>query len=92
MENNLNDEYSKIRELLDAEYTWPALYIFKFVVPKASLSDLEQILGEYKSFLTKKSSKTGKYISVTLNITMESTESVIDIYKKVKQVKGVMAL
>lgn len=84
-------DYNKFKELLDQEYSWPSPYLFKFVV-LAEHSDevLKAIaIGE---LVSKKSSRNGKYISLSIQVVVYSSDEIIEIYKKASLVEGVISL
>ena len=78
------------REKLENEYTFPVVYLFKFIVPLEKQQELESILpdGE-KSY---RRSKTNKYVSLSLKKQVASSDEVIAVYEKVYQIKGIIAL
>ncbi len=81
---------TKFKDLLNKNYTWPCIYIFRFVIPFTELSELERILP--KEGMKFKPSKMGNYISVVIKMTMNSADEVIEIYKKVSHIKGIISL
>ncbi|MEL7145257.1 MAG: DUF493 domain-containing protein [Bacteroidota bacterium] len=78
------------REKLENEYTFPVVYVFKFIVPLDKKAELEEILpdGE-KSY---RQSKTNKYVSLTLSKSVDSSEEVIEVYSSAYNIKGIIAL
>jgi putative lipoic acid-binding regulatory protein len=85
------DWLNTFREKLDKFYAWPALYTFKFIVPAARQDDLRRLFPLHTT-ATEKASEKGKYISLTYQMMMPSSESVIDVYKKVAVIEGIVAL
>ncbi|OUR96542.1 DUF493 domain-containing protein [Halobacteriovorax marinus] len=83
-------ELNNLKALLDTEYEWPGPYLFKFIVPAVQLLALKGLLSGHD--LIEKPSKNGKYISITLTITCESSQKVIDLYEKVSSIPGIMSL
>ena len=84
------DSYKAFKEKLDQEHSWPDLYVFKFVVPIAKQSELRELFPE-ESF-TEKKSKAGNYISFTLKKHIKSSDEVVAIYLKAKEIEGLIAL
>jgi uncharacterized protein len=78
------------REKLDQHYTWPSLYIFKFIVPKGKEGDLKQLFPLHTP--TEKASAQGNYTSITMQMMMPSSDAVIEVYVKASQVEGIVAL
>lgn len=86
----MNKDYSTFKERLDRNHTWPAEYMFKFIVPKGK-EDQISVLFSQKDVSTKESS-SGNYISVTSRMMIKSSEEVIRIYEEAQKVEGVIAL
>lgn len=80
----------EFKERLDQEHNWPEPYLFKFIVPK----DLQDRVSAFfpEDSISIKSSSNGNYRSITVNLTMGSSEEVLEIYEKVHQIEGVIAL
>lgn len=78
------------REKLDVHYAWPSLYTFKFIVPSEKEEEIKNLFPNH--IATGKWSKNGKYISVTINMMMPSSEAVIHVYQKASVIEGIIAL
>lgn len=78
------------KEKLESVHTFPTLYMFKFIVPHAQIDKVKAILPKHDMEL--KESKGGKYISATIRVMAGSSDQVIDIYKKAKDIEGIVAL
>ncbi len=81
---------NSFRERLEQEYSFPALYQFKFIVPQESLDDLLGIFTKH-DYQTR-ASKNGNYISVTANIMADSSDTIIEYYNRASVVKGIISL
>lgn len=90
-ENN-TDQFANFKEKLESVQTFPGLYAFKFILTGGAdkIKELREVLPQEEFVETP--SKTGKYISVTVKKWMQDADEVIDIYKKVGGIKGVMML
>ncbi len=75
---------------LDEFYTWPSPYMFKFIAPMARVDELEELF-KGKPFTTR-FSRTAKYVSITAEWEVTSSEEVISFYREAKKIKGVIAL
>lgn len=75
---------------LDEHYSWPALYIFKFIVPCGKVEELKNLFPLHTS--TEKPSTQGKYVSITFNMMMPSSDAVIEVYERVSKIEGIIAL
>ncbi|MEK6783016.1 MAG: DUF493 family protein [Bacteroidota bacterium] len=84
------DWTNSLREKLDQYYAWPALYIFKFVVPKGKEEEVKYLFPRHT--VKEKASKNGNYISLTIQMMMPSSEDVIEVYRKTAVIEGLIAL
>lgn len=80
----------QFKEQLDNEYSWPALYMFKFIVPNEQEGEVKALFPYNE--LTSKASKNGKYISVTAQVMMNSSEAIVQIYEKAYKIEGIISL
>lgn len=80
----------QFKEKLDVEYSWPALYMFKFIVPKGQ-EDKVKSLFPYNEVIMK-TSKNGNYISLTAQVMMNSSEAIVKVYEDAYKIKGVISL
>lgn len=84
----MSDE--KFRSLLDESYQWPDFYEFKFIV---KIEDKQNILKHLEQFvITETPSKKGNYISISARKLMQSADEVIDTYKLMSGIKGLISL
>lgn len=83
------DDYNGLREQLE-KMEWPAIYPFKFIAPIEKLDELLNLFK--KQDTTTKVSRKGNYVSVTAKPYMYTSEKVIEKYKEVLRIEGVMAL
>jgi putative lipoic acid-binding regulatory protein len=81
---------NSFRQKLDEHYAWPALYVYKFIVPTGKEDLIKEIFPFHP--VTEKLSKQGNYTSVTIQMMMQSSDAVIDVYRKAAAVEGVVAL
>ena len=72
---------------------WPDVYMFKFIVPAIN-KQIALVESKFTddAVLYQKESSNGKYISITIKEVMLNPESVIDKYKEMKGIEGLMAL
>ncbi len=84
----MSDE--KFRSLLDESYQWPDYYEFKFII---KMEDKHHILVHLEAFhITERPSGKGNYISITARKLIKSTDEVIEIYKLMSGIKGLISL
>lgn len=88
------DFYKKLKVSLDETTTFPSEYMYKFIIPsdKEKFSQIENIFNHTGAVITSKTSKTGKYNSLTVTVLMKSADEVIKKYKEVSVVEGVISL
>jgi uncharacterized protein len=89
----MNDEYmATLREHLERE-SWPSVYMFKMIFPADNrlYAMVRDIFPDEARFFEKQSSK-GNYISVTVKELMLGADEVLDRYRKVSEIKGVIML
>ena len=88
----MSDELSRenFKEKLDSQYSWPSLYMFKFIVARGK-EDKVLRLFPYNEVTTKQS-KNGNYISITAKVMMGSSEDIIKIYEEAYKIEGVISL
>lgn len=82
--------FDKFREKLEEHYAWPALYTFKFIVPKGREEELKALFVNHVP--TERLSKNGNYTSLTLEMMMPSSEAVIKVYEAAAVIEGIIAL
>ena len=80
-------------EKLNAVHKFPAVYMFKFVMPvgEGKMEDLVQLFDE-TSEKSLKNSSNGKYVSITIKELMLSAEKVVERYRLANKIKGIIAL
>ena len=78
------------KEKLEQEYSWPAIYTFKFIVPRDKKTDVTKLFLNHE-VLEKQSSK-GNYISITIKTMAISSDFIIDYYIKASTIEGVISL
>jgi hypothetical protein len=88
-----DEQFDKFRQQLNKEKEWPIIYMFKFIIP----SDNRKIALVESKFsdeatITQKESSNGKYISITIKEVMLSADSIIEKYKEMDGIEGLMAI
>ncbi len=88
------DFYKKLTIQLKETTTFPHIYLYKFIVPSKEENEktvLEKFANTGAIIDTKKS-KTGKYTSISIHVEMKNAEAIIQKYKDVSNVKGIISL
>jgi len=88
------DFYKKLKISLDETTKFPSEYMFKFIIPssKDKLKQIENIFNYSGAVINTKLSKTGKYNSITILVSMKNAKEIIDKYKEVSCIEGVISL
>ena len=89
---NMTDPYENLRKELNKIGNWPQVYMFKFIVP-ADNKRIALVESKFsnESVITKKESANGKYISITIKEVMLTADSIIEKYKEMEGIEGLMA-
>ncbi len=83
-------DFSSFQEKLEYEYEWPSLYTFKFIVPRGQEAAVTELFPKVE--VSKKESSGGKYVSVTAKLMANSSEAIINVYRKAQNIQGLIAL
>jgi len=88
------DFYEKLKKSLDETTTFPAPYLFKFIIPtdNSKFKEIENIFNNFGAVITSKPSSGGKYTSLSINMEIESSDEIIKKYMEVSKVEGVISL
>ncbi|MEO0510386.1 MAG: DUF493 family protein [Verrucomicrobiota bacterium] len=78
------------RSSLDANYDWPSIYPFKFIVPRDQAETVLELFADDP--VQANESSSGRFIAYTMEMNVHSCDEVIAIYQRVAQVPGVISL
>lgn len=86
--------YTKLKGQLEDTTDFPADYMYKFIVPKDGnqLAEVESLFDNKGAVIKTKNSKTGKYVSITIVLKLNSADEIISYYTKVEKIKGIISL
>ena len=86
--------YDKLKNSLDASTKFPADYLYKFIVPtsKNQLEEVKQIFDVKGAVIKTKTSKTNKYISISIRMIMKDSNAVVQKYQEVSGIEGIISL
>lgn len=86
--------YKKLKYRLDETTSFPTNYMFKFIIPtnKENFTKIENIFNNMGAVINSKASKTDKFTSITIMVDMDSSDKIIEKYRDVAQVEGVISL
>lgn len=88
------DFYDRLRTQLEADTAWPSAYMYKFIVPSIleKVAEIRAIFDGTDAFVQTRDSSKGNYTSVSIRVTMNSPDAVIEKYLEVSKVEGVISL
>ena len=86
------NDFSKLKESLDLNYKFPCDFNFKFVVPNSEPQKTEVLNLLNGSKISEKLSKTGKYVSVTGLLKVNSSDHIVQIYSDATKIDQLIAL
>ena len=86
--------YAKLKEQLLETTSWPSTYLYKFIVPteEAKISHIQDIFDNTGAVIESKKSKKGTYTSLSITVHLKNPDEVIQKYKEVSVVEGVISL
>ncbi|MES2863983.1 MAG: DUF493 family protein [Bacteroidota bacterium] len=94
MDKKTEDFYIRLKSELEESTTWPAVYLYKFIVPTnaTNINLVENTFNNMGAVIKTSSSKTGKYTSISVNVTMQSADKVIEKYQELSTIEGIISL
>ncbi len=86
--------YERLKVELDMSNTWPAEYLFKFIVPTVddNVLQVENAFDCMGAVIKTTKSKTGKFTSISVDVTVKDAQEIIDKYQEVSTIKGIVSL
>ncbi len=88
-----DEQFDSLREKLSKDNNWPQVYMFKFIIT-ADNKKIALVEAKFsdEAIIQQKESSGGKYMSITVKEVMLSADDVINKYKEVSAIEGVIAL
>lgn len=86
--------YDRLKEKLLESSSWPSVYLYKFIVPTdpVKIERIEAVFDNTGAVIESKLSRNGKYTSLSITVDLDSPDAVIDKYRQVGQIGGVISL
>ncbi|RKS90410.1 hypothetical protein BC952_2798 [Flavobacterium limicola] len=94
MDKKTEEFYDRLKVELDMSNTWPAEYLFKFIVPTES-DNIERVQLAFDcmgAVIKTTKSKTGKFTSISVDVTMKHSQEIVDKYLEVSTIEGIISL
>ena len=95
MDQKTEEFYIRLKQELEkTTESWPLEYLFKFIVPASeeNVKFIDNTFDGLGAVLTTNQSKTGKYTSVSVNVLMNDADSIVEKYKVVSSIEGLISL
>ncbi|GEL09429.1 hypothetical protein SAMN05192550_1571 [Flavobacterium glycines] len=94
MDKKTEEFFDRLKNELEKSNTWPAIYLFKFIVPTDAekINQVELAFDCLGAVIKTTQSKTGKFTSVSVDVQMASPQAVIDKYIEVSTIEGIISL
>ncbi|WP_273569097.1 DUF493 family protein [Maribacter halichondriae] len=91
---NTEEFYKRLREQLQDSAQWPSNYLYKFIVPTDTrkIEQIHAVFDNTGAVIESKQSKKGKYTSISVTVHLKNPDAVIEKYKEVGLVEGVISL
>ena len=93
-EKETTEFYERLKVELDKSNTWPAEYLFKFIVPTTdeNIKKVEEAFDCMGAVIKTTKSKTGKFTSISIDLEVKDSQEIIDKYQEVSTIKGIVSL
>lgn len=93
-DKNTEDFYERLKTQLAEDTSWPAPYLFKFIIPAdlEKIAEIRAVFDHTDAEINTRDSIKGSYTSLSIRVTMQSPEEVVEKYVEVSAVEGVISL
>lgn len=93
MDKKTEEFYIRLKEELGNTSSWPTEYLYKFIVPTdpKKVESVENAFDNMGAVIKTNQSKTGKFTSISINVTMESPADVVEKYIEVSTIEGIIS-
>lgn len=95
MDTEKSDEfYGRLKIELSNSHSWPSDYLYKFIVrtDTRKIEQIHRIFDNTGAVIESKQSRKGKYTSISIMVNFKDPDAVIEKYKEVGEVEGVISL
>jgi len=94
MDKKTEEFYIRLKDELTNTSIWPTEYLYKFIVPsdKEKVLKVEEAFNNMGAVIKSQKSKTGKYTSVSISVQMKDPDHVIEKYKEMSSIEGIISL
>jgi len=95
MDPKESDEfYRKLKGRLEETSSWPSDFLYKFIVPtdRDKIDQINKVFDNMGAVIVSKQSRKGKYTSISVTVNLKNPDEVIQKYKEVGLIEGVISL
>lgn len=94
MDTKTEEFYERLKGELEKSAVWPDAYLFKFIVPadNSKVARIEEAFDGLQAVIETRDSSTKKFTSVSIRVVMPSAEAIIDKYKEMSSIEGIVSL
>ena len=94
MDKKTEEFYERLKTELDNSNTWPAEYLFKFIVPtdEQKIEAVKNAFDCMGAVIKTTQSKTAKFTSLSVDVQMKSAQEIVDKYIEVSTIEGIVSL
>ncbi|MCB0762362.1 MAG: DUF493 family protein [Flavobacteriales bacterium] len=87
------DKLNQLRAKLDEVHQWPAVYMFKFILPNdhQKILHLKGLFNESVEF-REQLSRNGNYVSITVKELVLNADTVFERYTHASKIEGIISL
>lgn len=93
-EKNTAAFYERLKAELDRTNSWPAPYLFKFIVPTSqeNILKVEDAFNCMGAVIKTTKSRTGKFTSISVDIKAKDSQEIINKYQELSTIDGIVSL
>ncbi|AWG21622.1 hypothetical protein FFWV33_08785 [Flavobacterium faecale] len=94
MDKKSEEFYERLKAELERSSSWPALYLYKFIVP-TTVEKVQQVENAFDcmgAVIKTTQSKTGRFTSVSVDVQMKNPQEVIEKYIELSAIEGIVSL
>ncbi|MBW4361343.1 hypothetical protein C8C85_2659 [Flavobacterium sp. 103] len=86
--------YERLKAELDLSNSWPAEYLFKFIVPttEENILKVEDAFNCMGAVIKTTKSRTGKFTSISVDLMVKDSQEIIDKYQELSTIEGIVSL
>ncbi len=86
--------YKSLKEKLSNDTLWPSAYLYKFIVPTDAekITKIENSFDNMGAVINTRESSKGNFTSVSIHVKMKNPDAVIEKYKEVSTIEGIISL